>query len=236
MDAREQALNLLNRIWAKLQNLPNANPIDLGAFVILLTFMRESRMSSATNHGYSSRIDHDTVCFLSGSGVPAHVGADLCNVLLLSQDQDERVKHLSKCASHSGNYSRMNQVSCRNTGMKAFSAGLPGTMNPAGWIKTRAEIHGHVLIDRRSLKAHTRCVQQHRGPTLTQQRSCQAQRRMSWPAAKHTCWICRAFMSSYIPKSACQRSTGQQLWPGEKAGPAAFNNAAKYMWCKRLNM
>lgn len=106
MDAREQALNLLNRIWAKLQNLPNANPIDLGAFVILLTFMRESRMSSATNHGYSSRIDHDTVCFLSGSGVPAHVGADLCNVLLLSQDQDERVKHLSKCASHSGNYSR----------------------------------------------------------------------------------------------------------------------------------
>uniref|UniRef100_A0A672Y9F6 Uncharacterized protein n=1 Tax=Sphaeramia orbicularis TaxID=375764 RepID=A0A672Y9F6_9TELE len=39
MDAREETLNLLNRIWIKLQHLPNANPIELGAFFILLTFI-----------------------------------------------------------------------------------------------------------------------------------------------------------------------------------------------------
>lgn len=39
MDAREQTLNLLGRIWVKLQGLPNANPIELGAFFVLLTFI-----------------------------------------------------------------------------------------------------------------------------------------------------------------------------------------------------
>lgn len=42
MDAREETLNLLNRIWTKLQDLPNANPVELGAFFILLTFICES--------------------------------------------------------------------------------------------------------------------------------------------------------------------------------------------------
>lgn len=41
MDAREQTLNILGRIWVKLQGLPNANPIELGAFFVLLTFIRE---------------------------------------------------------------------------------------------------------------------------------------------------------------------------------------------------
>lgn len=105
MDAREEALNLLSRIWAKLQDLPNANPIDLGAFFVLLTFMCESQISFVTNHLYFSWSGHDTVYFLSCSGVPAHVSADLCNVLLLLQDQDEGVEHLSKCAPHNRNYS-----------------------------------------------------------------------------------------------------------------------------------
>lgn len=41
MDAREETLSLLNKMWAKLQNLPSANPMDLGAFFIILTFMCE---------------------------------------------------------------------------------------------------------------------------------------------------------------------------------------------------
>lgn len=41
MDAKEEALGLLNKIWVKLQNLPNTNPFDLGAFFIILTFMCE---------------------------------------------------------------------------------------------------------------------------------------------------------------------------------------------------
>lgn len=41
MDAKEEALSLLNKMWVKLQNLPNANPMDLGAFFIILTFMCE---------------------------------------------------------------------------------------------------------------------------------------------------------------------------------------------------
>lgn len=39
MDAKEETLNLLSRVWDKLQGLPNANPIELGAFFIILTFI-----------------------------------------------------------------------------------------------------------------------------------------------------------------------------------------------------
>ncbi|KAG7243714.1 hypothetical protein INR49_011271 [Caranx melampygus] len=39
MDPKEETLNLLNRIWVKLQSLPKANPIEVGAFSILLTFI-----------------------------------------------------------------------------------------------------------------------------------------------------------------------------------------------------
>lgn len=39
MDAREQTLNILDRIWVKLQGLPNANSLELGAFLVLLTFI-----------------------------------------------------------------------------------------------------------------------------------------------------------------------------------------------------
>ncbi|CAN9505742.1 unnamed protein product [Ophioblennius macclurei] len=39
MDAKEETLNMLNKIWVKLQGLPNAHPIELGAFFILLTFI-----------------------------------------------------------------------------------------------------------------------------------------------------------------------------------------------------
>lgn len=42
MDAREETLNLLNKLWAKLQNLPNATAVELGAFFILLSFICES--------------------------------------------------------------------------------------------------------------------------------------------------------------------------------------------------
>lgn len=41
MDAKEEALSLLNKMWVKLQNLPNADAVDLGAFFIILTFMCE---------------------------------------------------------------------------------------------------------------------------------------------------------------------------------------------------
>lgn len=39
MDAREETLNILNRIWLKLQGLPDATPVELGAFFVLLIFM-----------------------------------------------------------------------------------------------------------------------------------------------------------------------------------------------------
>nr|XP_061837555.1 small integral membrane protein 5 [Nerophis lumbriciformis] len=39
MDPKDQAVSLLNKIWAKLQGLPNSSPIELGAFLILLTFI-----------------------------------------------------------------------------------------------------------------------------------------------------------------------------------------------------
>ncbi|KAA8584929.1 hypothetical protein FQN60_003623 [Etheostoma spectabile] len=39
MDARQETLNILNKIWVKLQGLPNAHPIELGAFFVILTFI-----------------------------------------------------------------------------------------------------------------------------------------------------------------------------------------------------
>lgn len=49
MDAKEQTLTLLNKLWVKLQGLPDANPIELGAFFILLTFICESQFSIITH-------------------------------------------------------------------------------------------------------------------------------------------------------------------------------------------
>lgn len=41
MDAREEALGHLSKIWQKLQALPHADPVELGAFFIILTFICE---------------------------------------------------------------------------------------------------------------------------------------------------------------------------------------------------
>lgn len=48
MDAREETLTHLNRIWTKLQNLPNAHPVEQAAFCVLLTFICESRLVTTT--------------------------------------------------------------------------------------------------------------------------------------------------------------------------------------------
>lgn len=50
MDAREETLNILNKIWVKLQGLPNAEPIELGAFFVILTFICESPPLSIITH------------------------------------------------------------------------------------------------------------------------------------------------------------------------------------------
>lgn len=97
MDPKEEALELLNRVWYKLQNLPNATPIDLGAFFVILTFICESSLSIITHVCVWIcrswlRCFHSPPC----SGGRAHVGADLRDVLL-SQDEDEEVGHLSGC-------------------------------------------------------------------------------------------------------------------------------------------
>lgn len=47
MDAREEALGILSKVWQKLQALPDADPVDLGAFFVLLTFIGEY-LNSAT--------------------------------------------------------------------------------------------------------------------------------------------------------------------------------------------
>lgn len=41
MDPTEETLSLLNKLWAKLHGLPNATPVELGAFFVLLTFICE---------------------------------------------------------------------------------------------------------------------------------------------------------------------------------------------------
>uniref|UniRef100_A0A8C7DY12 Uncharacterized protein n=1 Tax=Oncorhynchus kisutch TaxID=8019 RepID=A0A8C7DY12_ONCKI len=36
-------LHILNKVWTKLQNLPQANSLELGAFFIIILFVGESR-------------------------------------------------------------------------------------------------------------------------------------------------------------------------------------------------
>uniref|UniRef100_A0A673WYE7 Small integral membrane protein 5 n=1 Tax=Salmo trutta TaxID=8032 RepID=A0A673WYE7_SALTR len=39
MDAREEMLTLLQKLWAKLQDLPTASPLEMGAFAVLVIFI-----------------------------------------------------------------------------------------------------------------------------------------------------------------------------------------------------
>ncbi|MED6242821.1 hypothetical protein ATANTOWER_010258 [Ataeniobius toweri] len=39
MDARQETVGLLNKIWLKLQSLPSAHPLELAGFFILLIFI-----------------------------------------------------------------------------------------------------------------------------------------------------------------------------------------------------
>ena len=39
MEAGSEVLGLLEKIWAKLQGLPHASSIEIGAFLILLLFI-----------------------------------------------------------------------------------------------------------------------------------------------------------------------------------------------------
>lgn len=39
MEVREEVMDILQKVWAKLQGLPQANPLELGAFFVLLLFV-----------------------------------------------------------------------------------------------------------------------------------------------------------------------------------------------------
>lgn len=98
MDATEETLNLLNRLWAKLHGLPNATPVELGAFFVLLTFIGEclllfiAPLRLLLKNEWLMTLFH----WPSHSGGPAHDCADLRELLLLAQDEDEGPDHLSE--------------------------------------------------------------------------------------------------------------------------------------------
>ncbi|KAF7650664.1 hypothetical protein LDENG_00122510 [Lucifuga dentata] len=39
MEVREEVLDILDKVWTKLQGLPQANPLELGAFFVLILFV-----------------------------------------------------------------------------------------------------------------------------------------------------------------------------------------------------
>lgn len=104
MDAREEALGLLSKLWVKLQGLPNATPVELAAFFILLTFICKFPLSIITH--FWLLLKSELLMMLgflfffnlpSHSVGPAHDCADLRELLLLllSQGEDEGGEHLS---------------------------------------------------------------------------------------------------------------------------------------------
>lgn len=105
MDAREETLSILNNIWVKLQGLPNATPIELGAFFVILTFICGSPLCNITRFSISFKSDPVLMLFfylLSRSGVHLNGSADLRDLLLLllSQNQDQGIYSLSNYAPH----------------------------------------------------------------------------------------------------------------------------------------
>ncbi|TMS22542.1 Small integral membrane protein 5 [Larimichthys crocea] len=39
MEVREEVLDILQKVWTKLQGLPQASPLELGAFFVLILFV-----------------------------------------------------------------------------------------------------------------------------------------------------------------------------------------------------
>uniref|UniRef100_A0A8C7SPF0 Uncharacterized protein n=1 Tax=Oncorhynchus mykiss TaxID=8022 RepID=A0A8C7SPF0_ONCMY len=52
MDAREEMLTLLQKLWAKLQGLPTASPLEMGAFAVLVLFIGKLHLSHTHTHTY----------------------------------------------------------------------------------------------------------------------------------------------------------------------------------------
>ena len=42
MEVKEEVIDIFQKVWTKLQGLPQANPLELGAFFILILFVGES--------------------------------------------------------------------------------------------------------------------------------------------------------------------------------------------------
>ena len=40
-DVKEEVLDILQKVWIKLQGLPEASPLELGAFFVLILFVGE---------------------------------------------------------------------------------------------------------------------------------------------------------------------------------------------------
>lgn len=99
MDATEEAISFMNKIWVKLHGLPNATPVDLAAFFIILTFICELSLSFITHYWVSLKTLLILMLFHFSDGF-AHDCADLHELLLLllSQDKDEGLKHMKNYA------------------------------------------------------------------------------------------------------------------------------------------
>ncbi|XP_029312801.1 small integral membrane protein 5 [Cottoperca gobio] len=39
MEVNEEVMHILQKVWTKLQNLPQATPLELGAFSVLILFV-----------------------------------------------------------------------------------------------------------------------------------------------------------------------------------------------------
>ncbi|KAJ7987868.1 hypothetical protein DPEC_G00331020 [Dallia pectoralis] len=39
MEANQEVMDILNKVWSKLQNLPQASSLELGAFLIIILFV-----------------------------------------------------------------------------------------------------------------------------------------------------------------------------------------------------
>lgn len=44
MDVNEELLSVVNKMWTKLQDLPKASPLELGAFFVLILFVGQFQL------------------------------------------------------------------------------------------------------------------------------------------------------------------------------------------------
>lgn len=64
MEVKDELMDIVEKVWHKLQSLPDANPLELGAFSVIILFFgkQENR-----HHLLVPTVDLQTICTINNA-------------------------------------------------------------------------------------------------------------------------------------------------------------------------